>query len=108
MTENLAVSRLILPGQNQDGTVGPVYPGLEDRVDPETSEIWMRSAALMLGYNKESELTHKAFTANSRTCSKPAGANIWCPHRSKTSWSHTNRYEPAWSQMPTSGNRWAL
>ena len=39
MTENLAVSRLILPGQNQDGIVGHVYPGLEDRVDPETSEI---------------------------------------------------------------------
>ena len=64
MTENLAVSHLTLPGQNQEGTVGPVYEGVEHRIDPQTGEIQMRSPALMLGYYKEPELTREAFTAD--------------------------------------------
>ena len=108
MTDNLAVSYLMLPGLNQEGTVGPAYPGLKDRIDSKTGEIQMFSATLMRGYNKESELTRKAFTANSRTCSKPAGANRWLPRRPKTSWSRTNRWMPAWSQVPASSARWAL
>jgi long-chain acyl-CoA synthetase len=64
MTENLAVSHLTLPGQNQEGTVGPAYSGVEDRIDPKTGEIQMRSPALMLGYYKEPEQTREAFTAD--------------------------------------------
>ena len=62
MTENLAVSHLTVPGQNQEGTVGPVYEGVEARIDPESGEIQMRSSALMLGYYKQPELSREAFT----------------------------------------------
>jgi long-chain acyl-CoA synthetase len=62
MTENLALSHLTLPGQNQEGTVGPAYPDVEHRIDPQTGEIQMRSQALMLGYFKEPELSKAAFT----------------------------------------------
>jgi long-chain acyl-CoA synthetase len=62
MTENLALSHLTLPGQNQEGTVGPAYPGVEQRIDPQTGEIQMRSQAMMLGYFKEPELSRAAFT----------------------------------------------
>lgn len=62
MTENLAVSHLTLAGKNQEGTVGPTYPGVEARIDAVSGEIQMRSPALMLGYYKEPELTKEAFT----------------------------------------------
>jgi long-chain acyl-CoA synthetase len=62
MTENLAVSHLTLPGQNQEGTVGPVYEGVQARIDPVTGEIQMRSAALMQGYYREPELSRAAFS----------------------------------------------
>ncbi len=64
MTENLAVSHLTLAGKNQEGTVGPTYPGVDARIDPGTGEIQMRSQALMLGYYKEPELSKEAFTAD--------------------------------------------
>jgi len=64
MTENLAVSHLTVPGQNQEGTVGPPYDDVEHRVDPQTGEIQMRSQALMLGYYQEPDLTREAFTAD--------------------------------------------
>jgi long-chain acyl-CoA synthetase len=64
MTENLAVSHLTLAGKNQEGTVGPTYPGVEARIDPASGEIQMRSQALMLGYYKEPELTKGAFTSD--------------------------------------------
>jgi len=62
MTENLAVSNLTQAGQNQEGSVGPVYPGVELRLDAATGEIQMRSPALMLGYYKAPEMTREAFT----------------------------------------------
>jgi long-chain acyl-CoA synthetase len=64
LTENLALSHLTMPGQNQEGTVGPAYDGVQTRIDPETGEIQMRSAAMMLGYYKEPELTRNAFSAD--------------------------------------------
>ena len=62
MTENLALSHITEPGKNQQGTVGPAYDGVEDRIDPENGEIQMRSPALMLGYYKEPEKTREAMT----------------------------------------------
>jgi long-chain acyl-CoA synthetase len=62
MTENLAVSHLTLPGRNQEGTVGPVYRGVEARIDAQTGEVQMRSGALMLGYYKEPALSQESFT----------------------------------------------
>jgi len=64
MTENLAVSHLTVPGQNQEGTVGPPYEDVEHRIDAQTGEIQMRSQALMLGYYREPELTRQAFTSD--------------------------------------------
>ncbi len=64
MTENLALSHLTLPGRKQEGTVGPVYDGVQARIDATTGEIQMRSPALMLGYYREPELTSQAFTAD--------------------------------------------
>ena len=64
MTENLAVSHLTIPGKNQQGSVGPVYDGMEHRIDPQTGEVQMRSPALMLGYYKEPELSSATLTAD--------------------------------------------
>ena len=64
MTENLAVSHLTVPGQNQEGTVGPVYDGVEARIDAQTGEVQMRSGALMQGYYKAPELTRDTFSAD--------------------------------------------
>ncbi|HSX93243.1 MAG TPA: AMP-binding protein [Hydrogenophaga sp.] len=62
MTENLALSHITEAGKNQQGSVGPTYPGVEQRIDPQTGEIQMRSQALMQGYYKEPEKSREAFT----------------------------------------------
>ncbi len=64
LTENLAVSHLTVPGQNQEGTVGPAYEGVDCRIDPQTGEIQMRSQAVMQGYYKSPEQTRDTFTAD--------------------------------------------
>ena len=64
MTENLAVSHITVPGKNQQGSVGPAYDGVEQRLDPATGEIQMRSPALMMGYYKAPEQTRDAMTGD--------------------------------------------
>ena len=64
MTENLALSHITEAGKNQQGTVGPTYPGVEHRIAPESGEIQMRSEALMLGYYREPEKTREVFTSD--------------------------------------------
>jgi long-chain acyl-CoA synthetase len=64
MTENLALSHITESGKNQRGTVGPAYPDVQHRIDPETGEIQMKSLALMQGYYKEPEKTAEVFTAD--------------------------------------------
>ena len=62
MSENLAVSHLTLAGQNQEGSVGPPYPGVQARIDEQTGEIQTLSGAQMLGYYKEPALSQAALT----------------------------------------------
>jgi len=62
MTENLALSHITEPGKNQQGTVGPVYEGVQQRIDPQTGEVQMFSQALMMGYYKEPEKSRECFT----------------------------------------------
>ncbi|MFY7867604.1 AMP-binding protein [Roseateles sp.] len=64
MTENLAVSHITVPGQDQIGSVGPAYEGVEAKLDPASSELLMRSPALMLGYYKEPGMTQEVLTAD--------------------------------------------
>lgn len=64
MTENCAISHSTLPGSPRTGTVGLPYDGVEQRIDPETGEIEMRSAALMKAYYREPEQTAAAITAD--------------------------------------------
>lgn len=80
MTENLAISHITIPGQNQFGTVGPAYEGVETRIDPQSGELQMRSPALMLGYYKEPRLTEDAFTPDGwlRTGDKAAIEDSGC------------------------------
>jgi long-chain acyl-CoA synthetase len=62
MTENCGVSHCTLLGKQRPGTVGYPYDGVESRLDPETSEIQVRSPGTMLGYYKEPEQTRNAMT----------------------------------------------
>lgn len=88
MTENLAVSHLTVPGQNQEGSVGPTYKNVEARIDPQTGEIQMKSQALMLGYYKEPELTSQAFSPDGWLCTGDKGridgqGKLWITGRVK-------------------------
>jgi long-chain acyl-CoA synthetase len=64
MTENCAISHATLPGNSKIGTVGLPYDGVEQRIDPDTGEIQMRSPALMKAYYREPEQTAAAMTAD--------------------------------------------
>ena len=62
MTENCAVSHATVLGKPRPGTVGPVYDGVECRIDPDTGEIQMRGGCLMMGYYKQPEATKATFS----------------------------------------------
>ncbi len=64
MTENCAISHATLPGSPRVGTVGLPYDDVQQRIDPSSGEIQMRSGALMQGYYKEPEQTASAMTAD--------------------------------------------
>ena len=64
MTENCAVSHATVLGKPRPGTVGPVYDGVECRIDPDSGEIQMRGGCLMLGNYKQPEATKATFTAD--------------------------------------------
>ncbi|MEI6734388.1 MAG: AMP-binding protein [Comamonadaceae bacterium] len=64
MTENCAISHATLPGNAKIGTVGLPYDGVEQRIDPATGEIQMRSPALMKAYYREPEQTADAMTTD--------------------------------------------
>ena len=64
MTENCAISHSTLPGSPRTGTVGLPYDGVEQRIDPQSGEIQMRSPALMKAYYREPEQTAAAITAD--------------------------------------------
>ena len=64
MTENCGVSHCTLPRLSPPGTVGLPYDGVESRINPDSAEVEMTSPGVMLGYYKDPELTHQAFTAD--------------------------------------------
>jgi long-chain acyl-CoA synthetase len=61
LTENCALSHITVPGEDI-GTVGRPYDGVDCRIDPDSGEILVRSAATMTGYYLQPEITSKAFT----------------------------------------------
>jgi long-chain acyl-CoA synthetase len=64
MTENCGVSHATLITATRPGTVGLPYEGVQSRLDPDSGEIQVKSAGMMLGYYKEPELTRQTFTAD--------------------------------------------
>ena len=64
MTENSGISHSTLPGSLSAGSVGLPYDEVQSRIDPESGEIQMRSAALMQGYYRDPEQTAQTFTAD--------------------------------------------
>ncbi len=73
MTENCGASHSTLPGTSHPGTVGWPYEGVEQRIDPASGEIQMRSPALMQGYYKDPLQTAAAFTADGWLCTGDQG-----------------------------------
>ncbi len=64
MTENFGMSHANIIGKTRPGYVGPPYPGMEHRIDPDTGEVQCRSPGTMLGYYKEPEKTRETITAD--------------------------------------------
>jgi long-chain acyl-CoA synthetase len=61
MTENFNFSHVSRPGQVRVGYVGSPYPGVQCRIAAD-GEVQLKSPALMLGYFKQPNETHAAFT----------------------------------------------
>lgn len=62
MSENFAYSHASRPGEARIGYVGTAAPGVEDRIDPATGEIQVKSPGQMLGYYKQPEKTAEDMT----------------------------------------------
>ena len=63
LTENCALSHITVPGEDI-GTVGQTYDGVHCRLDPDSGEILVRSAATMTGYYLQPEATEATFTSD--------------------------------------------
>ncbi len=64
MTENMAYSHFTRPGRARVGYVGHPNTGVDCRIDPETSEILVKSPGQMMGYYKEPAKTAECYTAD--------------------------------------------
>lgn len=62
MTENFGMSHANVAGRTRPGYVGPPYPDMEHRIDPQTGEVQTRAACTMLGYYKEPAKTKETIT----------------------------------------------
>jgi long-chain acyl-CoA synthetase len=62
MTENCGVSHATVRGKLRPGTVGYPYDGVLSRLDPDTSEIQVKSPGTMLGYYKDPGQTAQTLT----------------------------------------------
>ena len=60
MTENCAITTILLPEEKKPGSVGKAQPRVEIKIDDETEEILMRGPFLMSGYYKRPDLTDEA------------------------------------------------
>ena len=60
MTENCAITTILLPEEKKPGSVGKAQPRVEIKIDDETGEILMRGPFLMSGYYKRPDLTDEA------------------------------------------------
>ena len=63
LTENCALSHITVPGEDI-GTVGQTYDGVHCRLDPDSGEILVKSAATMTGYYLQPEATEATFTSD--------------------------------------------
>ena len=60
MTENCAITTILLPEEKKPESVGKAQPRVEIKIDSETGEILMRGPFLMSGYYKRPDLTDGA------------------------------------------------
>ena len=63
MTEDFAYSHSQTADQNDPGTVGPPYPGVQVRISPE-GEVLIKSPGQMVGYYKRPDLDAQSFTTD--------------------------------------------
>lgn len=59
MTENCAITTILLPEDNKPGSVGKPQPKVSIKIDGETGEILMKAPFLMSGYYKRQDITNE-------------------------------------------------
>jgi long-chain acyl-CoA synthetase len=123
MTENFGMSHANVMGRTRPGYVGPPYPGMKHRIDPETGEVQCWSPGTMLGYYKEPAKTREVLgddgwlktgdkgtidqddslkiTGRVKDLFKTRRASTWPRRRSRTSSSTTRSSRPAAWPAPT-------